>query len=298
MSRAFAGSLLGMLVLAMAAGCKSNRRSADDQPGSVASADSSTAADSSKAAAPPAVTVTAADYRFEAPSSVPAGLVTIDLVNRGKEMHQAQIVKLEDGKTVADLAKALATQGPPPSWVKFVGGPNGVAPGGEAHATSALAPGNYAFVCFIPSPDGKMHAAKGMVHPFQVTAGSSAAAADAPHGDVTMTLADYTFTLSQPLAAGRHTILVENTGPQLHEVVLLKLAPGKKAEDFGKWAETMKGPPPAEPIGGVTVLDKGGRGSFTADLVSGDYGLICFVPDAKDGKPHFVHGMIKTFKVD
>jgi len=296
MSRVFAGSLLGVLILATA-GCKSDRRSADAQPASVASADTSMAADSSNAAAPATVTVTAADYRFDAPNSVPAGLVTIDLVNHGKEMHQAQIVKLEDGKTVADLAKALASQGPPPSWIKFVGGPNGVAPGGEAHATSALAPGNYAFLCFIPSPDGKMHAAKGMVHPFRVTAGSSAAAADAPHGDVTMTLADYTFTLSQPLTAGRHTILVENSGPQPHEVVLLKLAPGKKAEDFGKWAETMKGPPPAEPLGGVTLLDKGGRGSFTADLGSGDYGLICFVPDSKDGKPHFVHGMMKTIKV-
>ncbi|HEX2610330.1 MAG TPA: hypothetical protein VHK68_04915, partial [Gemmatimonadales bacterium] len=243
------------------------------------------------------VVVTAADYRFSAPSTVPAGLVTIDLVNHGKEMHQAQMVKLEDGKTVADLEKALSSQGPPPSWIKFVGGANGVAPGGEAHATSVLTPGNYAFLCFIPSPDGKMHAAKGMVQPFTVAGGASAGASEAPHGDVTMKLTDYNFTLSKPLTPGKHTILVENAGPQPHEVVLLKLAPGKKAEDFGKWAETMKGPPPAQPLGGVTFLDKGAQGSFTADLTAGDYGLICFVPDAKDGKPHFVHGMIKTIKV-
>ena len=53
----------------------------------------------------------------------------------------------------------------------------------------------------------------------------------------------------------------------------------------------------SQPMGGVTFLDKGGKGSFTADLSAGDYGLICFVPDAKDGKPHFVHGMMKTIKV-
>lgn len=36
----------------------------------------------------------------------------------------------------------------------------------------------------------------------------------------------------------------------------------------------------------------------TIKLVTpGDYGLICFVPDAKDGKPHLVHGMVKTIKV-
>jgi hypothetical protein len=93
--------------------------------------------------------------------------------------------------------------------------------------------------------------------------------------------------------------MVENAGPQPHELVLLKLAPGKKAEDFGKWAESgMKGPPPAQPLGGVTFLDKGARGSFTADLTAGDYGFICFVPDAKDGKPHLAHGMTKTVTVN
>jgi len=25
--------------------------------------------------------------------------------------------------------------------------------------------------------------------------------------------------------------------------------------------------------------------------------LICFVPDAKDGKPHLAHGMVKQFSV-
>ena len=69
-------------------------------------------------------------------------------------------------------------------------------------------------------------------------------------------------------------------------------------EDFARWAETgLKGPPPAEPLGGVTVLEKGGRGSFEVELSAGDYGLICFVPDSKDGKPHLARGMMKTIKV-
>jgi hypothetical protein len=36
---------------------------------------------------------------------------------------------------------------------------------------------------------------------------------------------------------------------------------------------------------------------FTADLTPGEYLLICFLPDAKDGKPHFVHGMMQQIKV-
>lgn len=271
--------------------CKTDRPS----PGNETSM--STPAESSKAA-PATVTVTAKDYGYDAPAAVPAGAVTMRLENGGKELHQAQLIKLEDGKTVADLQKALKNPGPPPSWIKFVGGPNGIAPGAQANATSVLAPGSYAYICFIPSPDGVIHAGKGMVQPFEVTAGSAPATTQLPRGDVTIKLTDYAFDLSQPLTPGRRTIVVENAGPQAHEVVLLKLAPGKKAEDFGKWAETgMKGPPPAEPLGGVSILDKGGRGTFTADLTPGDYGLICFVPDAKDGKLHLAHGMMRNITV-
>jgi uncharacterized cupredoxin-like copper-binding protein len=283
--------VIGLIAAGTFAGCKS------DRPAGGTGSTPATATEAPKAA-PATVTVTATDFRFDAPATAPAGAVTIHLINHGKELHQVQLVKLEDGKTAADFAKALQTPGPPPSWIKFVGGPNGIAPGQEARATSVLAPGSYMYLCFIPSQDGVMHAAKGMVRPFEVTA-TSGAMAEAPAADVTITLTDYAFDSSQPLTAGAHTILVKNAGPQAHEIVLLRLPPGKKAEDFGRWAETgMKGPPPAEPLGGVGFLDKGSEGSFTADLTPGDYGFICFVPDAKDGKPHLAHGMMKTITVN
>jgi hypothetical protein len=38
--------------------------------------------------------------------------------------------------------------------------------------------------------------------------------------------------------------------------------------------------------------------SFTADFVPGKYALICFLPDAKDGKPHFMHGMVQEVTVN
>jgi hypothetical protein len=268
-------------------GCKSDRPATDAGASSEAPTGS-----------PAVVTVTANDFSFEAPGKVPAGAVTMRLVNNGKELHHAQMIRIEDGKTMADIARALKEGGPPPSWVKFVGGPNAVPPGKETHATSVLTPGLYAYLCFIPSPDRVIHASKGMVLPFEVTPGADAAAAELPAPDAMITLTDYDFQLSKPLATGKQTILVENSGPQPHEVALLKLAPGKTAADFAAWdAGGMKGPPPAEPVGGIVALDQGARATFTADLTAGEYGLICFVPDLKDGKPHLVHGMIKTIKV-
>ena len=40
-----------------------------------------------------------------------------------------------------------------------------------------------------------------------------------PETDVTIRLKDYDFESSQPLAAGKQRIMVENAGPQVHEVV-------------------------------------------------------------------------------
>jgi hypothetical protein len=44
-------------------------------------------------------------------------------------------------------------------------------------------------------------------------------------------------------------------------------------------------------------MAKGRSGSFPVTLKAGNYALICFVPDSKDGKPHSVHGMMQTLTV-
>jgi hypothetical protein len=41
----------------------------------------------------------------------------------------------------------------------------------------------------------------------------------------------------------------------------------------------------------------GAHSFIEVDLPEGEYGLLCFIPDAKDGKPHFEHGMAKTTRV-
>ena len=285
------GALLGAaLTCVVLAACSTDRQIPQNDTASTGSGDSASAA-------PATVTVTAKDFAFDAPARIPAGAVTLQLQNQGKEVHQAMLVKLENGKTEKDLLAAMKQHGPPPPWMKWVGGPNAAAPGGQVNATSILEPGQYAYLCIIPSPDGVPHLAKGMVRAFEVTSAPSEAVKDLPETDVTIKLKDYDFEASQPLAAGRQRIMVENAGPQVHEVVIVKLAPGKTVQDFAHWAETMKGQPPAMPVGGVGALENGMRASFTADLTAGDYGLICFIPDGKDGKMHFVHGMMKTIKV-
>ncbi len=255
-------------------------------------------ADSAHVAKPHQMTINAYEYKFDAPDQVRSGLTTVHLVDNGAEIHHVAFVKLNDGKTIGDYQQALSAKGPPPSWAIDHGGVNAPRPGGAmASATQMLEPGNYVLICFIPSPDGMPHFAKGMMRPLVVTA-DSGAVATAPAADIVMTLNDYTFTPSKPITRGVHTIRLENAAGQSHEIQLVRLAPGKKAADFLAWVEKLVGPPPAEPIGGVPAIAHGASAYFTADFPPGDYAFICFLPDPKDGKPHYAHGMVRQVHVE
>lgn len=241
------------------------------------------------------VQVTGEDFKFDAPDVIPAGLTEFRFLNKGPALHHMAILKLNGGKTVDDLVGALGTPGPLPSWTKEVGGPNAAAPGEEANATLTLEPGNYAFICFVDI-GGPPHFAKGMVKALRVVP-SKDASGPRPKADVTATLFDYNFKFSAPVRAGKRTIRVHNTGPQVHELQLVQLAPGASLGDFMKWLEKMEGPPPAKPLGGIAGLEPGMSQYFSADFVPGSYALICFVSDDKDRKPHFAHGMVQQFEV-
>jgi hypothetical protein len=241
------------------------------------------------------VQVTGEDFKFDAPDVIPAGLTEFRFLNKGPALHHMALLKLTDGKTVDDLVGALAKPGPLPSWAKELGGPNASAPGEEANATLTLEPGNYAFICFVDI-GGPPHFTKGMVKPLRVVP-ATGSSGPKPKADVTVTLFDYNFKLSSSVLAGKRTIRVHNTGPQPHEVQLVQLPPGGSLGDFMKWMEKMEGPPPGKPLGGIAGIEPGMSQYFSADFTPGSYALICFLPDVKDRKPHFVHGMVQQIEV-
>src|SRR3978361_1735200 len=83
--------------------------------------------DSTVAAAAPVahqMTISATDYAFAAPEQVPAGLMTVHLVYNGSGLHHVAFIKLNDGKTLADIAQAMKSQGPMPMWPTDIGGVN------------------------------------------------------------------------------------------------------------------------------------------------------------------------------
>lgn len=245
----------------------------------------------------PQVTVVATDYALAMPDTLTAGAVSLRVANHGRELHQVMLARLLQGKSASDLVAAMKAGGPPPAWAIDVGGPNGVDPGHTSLATTLrLLPGHYAAFCIIPSPDGTPHLMKGMIRDLVVKPGAAEASFGGPT-DATLTLYDYGFRSSRPIDAHTGRVLVRNEGKQVHELELARLAPGKTAHDIAVWVEKMAGPPPAHFLGGVSPIAPGQENELSLDLAPGRYALLCFVPDAKDGKPHIAHGMVHELEV-
>ena len=255
-------------------------------------------ADQSSLGAPNVVTVVATEYAFQSPAAVPAGLTTFQLVNQGHEVHMMGLTKLEDGRSISELMTFLTKDRPQPAWAVDLGGPNAISPGDTSNATLVLAPGHYMLICWIPSADGRIHFMKGMQLPLEVTAARTAALPE-PTADVVVRLADYRIDLPGPIAAGTHTFRVENDGPQEHDVTVLEVAPGKSpAEAIAWFTSPAKGTPAGRARGGIVGIPRGTHGFFTGNFHRGQYVFLCFVPDEKDGKPHFMHGMERAFTVE
>ena len=249
------------------------------------------------------LTITATDFTFDAPDSIPAGLTRVRLQNKGREYHHAQIVRLRDGGTIQELLDTLGSEGKNiPVGTRYIGGPNVPPMDGWSEVTLTLRPGRYALICFVAGDDHVSHLRKGMTRLLTVTPTRETTASRTltpePTADVRMTLHDFAFDMTPVISAGRRTVRVENAAAQPHEALLGRLAPGKSAHDLLQWMARREGPMPGEQVGGTAALSRGEVNFLTMDFTPGDYVLLCFVRDATDGKSHLAHGMIRQFRVE
>jgi uncharacterized cupredoxin-like copper-binding protein len=250
----------------------------------------------SAATTTPSVEFDASDYSFNTPDTLPSGLTTIRLINRGQEPHHAQLLRLNDGVTFEQFTAGLQQEGEGAlRLVSGAGGPGAIDPNGASEVTLDLKPGMYALACFISGPDGVPHLMKGMLKPIQVTETSESSAAPQVQG--TFTMKDFSFDMPSTLTAGRATYEVVNSGPQMHELNVLKLAPGKTTQDLIDWDDAEGGPPPFEAVGGMNAFSVNGSGYMTLDLQPGTYLAICNVPDPASGVAHSHLGMLREFTV-
>jgi hypothetical protein len=272
--------------------------------------------ESPAAAAPGLVSFTATEYALQAPDTIAAGWTTFRLANLGEEVHYGHIVQLEAGRTVAELvdayAEAIRTSGPRPKWVTRFGGPGGTAPGGSSSVTQYLEPGSYVWICPIEDDSGSPHFGKGEVKAFVVRAAEPGAASRGagPDADMVVRLLDFSFALDSTIRPGRHTVRVENAGVEPHDLVVLKLAPGRTLEDVQTWlnperARRTSGASDSAPSlaslgtleGGIAAIAPGMQSFFETDLTQGEYVVMCMAT-APDGRSHIEHGMIRQISIE
>lgn len=227
-----------------------------------------------------------------APRSVPAGVVTVELRNNGKRIHESQLVRLDPGHTVAEALPYITGErptGPIPGWIHTVGGNGNVQPGGSASGTQRLSPGNY-FV--LDDPLGEE--ARFGVAPFKVTGEDSGG--ELPKATGRVEAREYTFAASG-LRRGKNPIEFVNTGREIHHVVAVPFEPGATLADVRRSfrrGEAGEDPPLDFDKGRNTALIDGGTRQV-ADLElrrPGKYALLCFIRDRKGGAAHVAKGMI------
>ncbi len=90
----------------------------------------------------------------------------------------------------------------------FYGTPGLLAPGDSETTVADFPAGNYAFVCFIPSPDGQPHFSLGMAKDFTVA--DSGGTSTPPETDGTITITADKITAPDGMKSG--TYEVKNTG--------------------------------------------------------------------------------------
>jgi hypothetical protein len=247
------------------------------------------------------ITIEEKDFSYEMSDTVLPGLVKFTAKNSGKESHQVQIVKWNDGVTQAQFDAALRNPDPSAIFkvVTFMGGPNSIPPGGSQVVSDNLTPGNYALLCFLESDDGMPHFAKGQVKSFTVAAGDSGGTP--PKADGTVTMADFNFLGDiTSLPAKKTVVEVKNGGPQPHELTTIKLNNGVTVDKLKALLNSdtpPAGPPPIDDAGGLGALQANMTGFVEFDLKAGSYAFVCFVPDPATGKPHAALGMIKAITV-
>jgi hypothetical protein len=246
------------------------------------------------------VEVAAGEFFFQSPDSIPAGLTTFRLRQVGlvhqrviaggaaldslavhpddqtRGLHMLWLVRLDSGKTAADLYRAAQAGERTTGWTRHLGGPGFAMPPGTSNATLVLAPGNYVIICYVGSAreDRKRyHFLNGMFRALTVLPNPAPVTA-MPAPDVVIRVSETgALQYSAPIVAGRRVLRIENAGARSYEFSVRRVAPGRTTAEAIAWrgTDSPRTPPPFEPIGGLSDVPSGGSLITTMSFEPGEY---------------------------
>jgi hypothetical protein len=227
---------------------------------------------------------------------LPPAWTVVSLQNDDKRPHQLVLIKLADGKTDADLLSALASKSDRlPDWAKYAGGPDLTAPGTTSVVGLVLEPGVYVALSMAVNAEGKADYTLGYHKVINVTGEPNGKMIE-PESELVIDMADYEFKLVASIAGGAHTLRVNNSGTEPHEMQLVQLQGAATAADYVKAIAAHAADLPGKPIGGLSAIEPGAHAYVMANLEAGRYALICLQHDAS-GAVHADKGMTLEFEI-
>lgn len=240
------------------------------------------------------VDVKAAEFVFTAPDTIPSGLTTFRLLQTGlvvermragmhggdlvadkgddtRGVHMLWVVRLDSGKTMADLYRAALAGERTTPWAAQLGGPAFSYPPATTNATLDLEPGSYALVCYIGSAREdrtRYHLLNGMFRALTVIPASQRRAAS-PRVDVVATISGKkAVTFSKPLRAGRVVMRVENESDEDLEFKFQRVPAGLTGKAF---LAQPRGTGPGTPAGGLSSVPPRASIITTLDFTAGEH---------------------------
>jgi hypothetical protein len=222
------------------------------------------------------VRVVASEYAYAMPSRIRGGLVQMEFVNDGKEVHDYSLSYVAAPHTAKEFVDLLLDPRPesqhePPAWAQDVGGVPALSPGERVTITRRLKPGNYLLLCGAPTPDGKHHYDVGMHRQFTVSGTNDAAP---PRADAVIVAQDKRFAVPA-LKAGPTTIELRNGASKERGFELFRMKPGKTMKDLeASFARHLRGPDPVVFSGAMQSIAPGASVFLDINLKGGATYLI------------------------
>ena len=269
------------------------------------------------------VNITAQDYKFLLPDTIPSGWTNIRFHNNGKETHFFMLNKIPDGITFNEYLNALQ---PPfdnvikalrdsgitqqeagerlmaqmPTWISKVqtmGGSGLIEPGSTNDFTLKLTPGNYEMECYIFTPKNAPHYELGMTS--HVIVSDDSTHMTPPEADINLTLSDHKIIPDVEPTAGEHIVAVHFKDPQpfglgddIHLVELTDTTDMDKVIEWMNWMNIngLAAPAPARFLGGVQEMPQGYTEYFKVNFKPGNYAWIA--------ESYASQGMVSKFSID
>jgi hypothetical protein len=240
--------------------------------------------------------------QLQAPPTVPAGPVEIELRNRGDTPHDAQLLRVDGRHAPSEVAAFLEDfDGTPrPRWLHAAGGVAPVGPGGSATVRQVLEPGIY-IVADTQEREDRLwmtNAAKGGTATFEATGDGGGGLPATP---ARITARDGGFDVAG-IRPGRNRVTFRNAGREPHQAVALRLRDAGPVALAKRIAVERIGDMTWVPVDvpgnrATTVLDPGDEQIATLDFEPGRYVVLCLVPPRSGGEAQWKTGTATNLSV-